>query len=80
MLGLGLTSLVSAGPGTGGSLPDLTTMQFPPPLHPPLDPEEQGSSSNSTGDLAALHTDGPQPSPALPPPLTLSQVHSPWTG
>ncbi|XP_046884139.1 CREB-regulated transcription coactivator 1 isoform X3 [Hypomesus transpacificus] len=74
MLGLGLTSLVSAGPGTGGSLPDLTTMQFPPPLHPPLDPEEQGSSSNSTGDLAALHTDGPQPSPALPPPLTLSQA------
>ncbi|XP_067109736.1 CREB-regulated transcription coactivator 1 [Osmerus mordax] len=71
---LGLTSLVSAGPGTGGSLPDLTTMQFPPPLHPPLDPEEQGSSSNSTGDLAALDTDRLQLSPALPPPLTLSQA------
>uniref|UniRef100_A0A8C2XIG3 CREB regulated transcription coactivator 1 n=1 Tax=Cyclopterus lumpus TaxID=8103 RepID=A0A8C2XIG3_CYCLU len=41
---------------TGGSLPDLTNIQFPPPLSTPLDPEDTVafpslSSSNSTGSL-----------------------------
>ncbi|XP_034035945.1 CREB-regulated transcription coactivator 1b isoform X3 [Thalassophryne amazonica] len=41
---------------TGGSLPDLTNIQFPPPLSTPLDPEDAVafpslSSSNSTGSL-----------------------------
>jgi CREB-regulated transcription coactivator 1 len=41
---------------TGGSLPDLTNIQFPPPLSTPLDPEDTVafpslSSSNSTSSL-----------------------------
>ena len=41
---------------TGGSLPDLTNIQFPPPLPTPLDPDDTVafpalSTSNSTGNL-----------------------------
>ncbi|KAK6302466.1 hypothetical protein J4Q44_G00268210 [Coregonus suidteri] len=40
----------------GGSLPDLTNIQFPPPLPTPLDPEDSTlSASNSTGNLATSH-------------------------
>ncbi|XP_064424486.1 CREB-regulated transcription coactivator 1b isoform X2 [Latimeria chalumnae] len=50
------TSLIPAAHNTGGSLPDLTNIHFPPPLPTPLDPEESSfptlSSSNSTGNLA----------------------------
>lgn len=49
------TSLIPATHNTGGSLPDLTNIHFPPPLQTPLDPEEPAfpalSSSNSTGNL-----------------------------
>ncbi|XP_068108544.1 CREB-regulated transcription coactivator 2 [Hyperolius riggenbachi] len=42
---------------TGGSLPDLTNLHFPSPLHTPLDPEETGynnlSGGSSTGNLAS---------------------------
>uniref|UniRef100_W5LZT5 CREB regulated transcription coactivator 1a n=1 Tax=Lepisosteus oculatus TaxID=7918 RepID=W5LZT5_LEPOC len=51
------TSLIPAAHNTGGSLPDLTNIQFPPPLPTPLDPEDASfpalSASNSTGNLAA---------------------------
>ncbi|XP_036378224.1 CREB-regulated transcription coactivator 1b isoform X1 [Megalops cyprinoides] len=50
------TSLIPATHNTGGSLPDLTNIQFPPPLPTPLDPEDAASfpvlsTSNSTGNL-----------------------------
>ncbi|PWA28530.1 hypothetical protein CCH79_00013507 [Gambusia affinis] len=49
-------SMVPAAHNTGGSLPDLTNIQFPPPLSTPLDPEDTVSfpslsSANSTGSL-----------------------------
>ncbi|KAM3619578.1 uncharacterized protein V6R79_010345 [Siganus canaliculatus] len=49
-------SVLPAAHNTGGSLPDLTNIQFPPPLSTPLDPEDTVafpslSSSNSTGNL-----------------------------
>ncbi|XP_057698048.1 CREB-regulated transcription coactivator 1b isoform X2 [Corythoichthys intestinalis] len=48
--------VLPAAHNTGGSLPDLTNIQFPPPLSTPLDPEDTVafpslSSSNSTGSL-----------------------------
>ncbi|XP_071347608.1 CREB-regulated transcription coactivator 1 isoform X2 [Trachinotus anak] len=50
------TSLKPAVHNTGGSLPDLTNIQFPPPLPTPLDSDEAAaasfSSSNSTQTLA----------------------------
>ncbi|XP_077391423.1 CREB-regulated transcription coactivator 1b isoform X2 [Festucalex cinctus] len=49
-------AVLPAAHNTGGSLPDLTNIQFPPPLSTPLDPEDAVafpslSSSNSTGSL-----------------------------
>ncbi|XP_014874880.1 CREB-regulated transcription coactivator 1 isoform X3 [Poecilia latipinna] len=49
-------SVVPGAHNTGGSLPDLTNIQFPPPLSTPLDPEDTVSfpslsSANSTGSL-----------------------------
>nr|XP_046247632.1 CREB-regulated transcription coactivator 1b isoform X2 [Scatophagus argus] len=49
-------SVLPAAHNTGGSLPDLTNIQFPPPLSTPLDPEDTVafpslSSSNSTSSL-----------------------------
>ncbi|XP_023699450.1 CREB-regulated transcription coactivator 1 isoform X4 [Paramormyrops kingsleyae] len=51
------TSLIPATHNTGGSLPDLTNIQFPPPLPTPLDPEDTSSfpvlsTSSSTSNLA----------------------------
>ncbi|XP_075954586.1 CREB-regulated transcription coactivator 1-like isoform X4 [Anarhichas minor] len=50
------TSLKPAAHNTGGSLPDLTNIQFPPPLPTPLDSDDavvaSFSSSNSTQTLA----------------------------
>lgn len=48
--------MIPAAHNTGGSLPDLTNIQFPPPLSTPLDPDDTVafsslSSSNSTGTL-----------------------------
>ncbi|XP_056149454.1 CREB-regulated transcription coactivator 1 [Lampris incognitus] len=52
-----MASLVPAAYNTGGSLPDLTNIQFPPPLPIPLDMDEAAaaslSTSNSTGNLAS---------------------------
>ncbi|XP_076000904.1 CREB-regulated transcription coactivator 1 isoform X2 [Genypterus blacodes] len=46
-------SLKPAVHNTGGSLPDLSNIQFPPPLHTPLDSDDAVySCSNSTGNLA----------------------------
>ncbi|XP_048831767.1 CREB-regulated transcription coactivator 1 isoform X3 [Brienomyrus brachyistius] len=50
------TSLIPATHNTGGSLPDLTNIQFPPPLPTPLDPEDTSSfpalsTSSSTSNL-----------------------------
>ncbi|XP_029286251.1 CREB-regulated transcription coactivator 1b isoform X2 [Cottoperca gobio] len=49
-------SVLPAAHNTGGSLPDLTNIQFPPPLSTPLDPDDSVafpslSSSTSTGSL-----------------------------
>ncbi|KAM9797737.1 CREB-regulated transcription coactivator 1b [Syngnathus typhle] len=49
-------AMLPAAHNTGGSLPDLTNIQFPPPLSTPLDPEDTVafpslSASNSTGSL-----------------------------
>ena len=45
---------------TGGSLPDLTNLHFPPPLPTPLDPEETAypslSGGSSTSNLAHTMT------------------------
>nr|XP_020467764.1 CREB-regulated transcription coactivator 1 isoform X2 [Monopterus albus] len=51
-----IPSMLPAAHNTGGSLPDLTNIQFPPPLSTPLDPEDTVAfpsltSSNSTGSL-----------------------------
>ncbi|XP_058148741.1 CREB-regulated transcription coactivator 1 isoform X2 [Dasypus novemcinctus] len=50
-------ALLPAAHGTGGSLPDLTSVHFPSPLPTPLDPEEPAvpalSAASSTGSLAA---------------------------
>ncbi|XP_049645236.1 CREB-regulated transcription coactivator 1 isoform X2 [Suncus etruscus] len=50
-------NLTPAAYNTGGSLPDLTHIHFPPPLPTPLDPEEPSfpalNSSGSAGNLAA---------------------------
>uniref|UniRef100_A0A673NB56 CREB-regulated transcription coactivator 1-like n=1 Tax=Sinocyclocheilus rhinocerous TaxID=307959 RepID=A0A673NB56_9TELE len=49
------SSLMPAAHSTGGSLPDLTNIQFPPPLPTPLDPDDPitfpTSSSSSTNIL-----------------------------
>uniref|UniRef100_A0A673APL9 CREB regulated transcription coactivator 1 n=1 Tax=Sphaeramia orbicularis TaxID=375764 RepID=A0A673APL9_9TELE len=81
-------SVLPAAHNTGGSLPDLTNIQFPPPLSTPLDPEDTVafpslSSSNSTGSLttnlthlgisAASHGNRRQP-PVVPLTLT-SDLH-----
>lgn len=73
---------------TGGSLPDLTNIQFPPPLPTPLDPDDPvsfptPSTSSSTGNLttnlthlgisAASHVPPSSPGQAQPvPALTLN--------
>ncbi|XP_053490105.1 CREB-regulated transcription coactivator 1b isoform X1 [Ictalurus furcatus] len=50
-------TLMPAAHSTGGSLPDLTNIQFPPPLPTPLDPDDPvtfsaPSTSSSTGNLS----------------------------
>ncbi|XP_052425314.1 CREB-regulated transcription coactivator 1 [Carassius gibelio] len=75
------SSLMPAAHSTGGSLPDLTNIQFPPPLPTPLDPDDPitfpTSSSSSTTNLthlgisAASHIppSSPAPSPNISPQL-----------
>ncbi|XP_041963535.1 CREB-regulated transcription coactivator 2 [Alosa sapidissima] len=54
------TPLVPSALNTGGSLPDLSSLHFPPPLPTPLDPDEPGypslSGGSSTGNLASTLT------------------------
>ncbi|GAA6102429.1 CREB-regulated transcription coactivator 1b isoform X4 [Tachysurus ichikawai] len=72
-------TLMPAAHSTGGSLPDLTNIQFPPPLPTPLDPDDPvtfqaPSTSSSTGNLstnlthlgisAASHVAASNPSPS----------------
>lgn len=79
-------TLMPAAHSTGGSLPDLTNIQFPPPLPTPLDPDDPvtfpaPSTSSSTGNLttnlthlgisAASHVAASTPAPAGPA-LTLN--------
>lgn len=40
-------SLQIGGANTGGSLPDLTSLQIPSPLSTPIDPEDQGNQTMS---------------------------------
>lgn len=59
-------SLKPAAHNTGGSLPDLTNLQFPPPLPTPLDSEDTVAAS--FGSLHSLNTQGvnaSQPSVAM---------------
>uniref|UniRef100_A0A667ZBT4 CREB regulated transcription coactivator 1a n=1 Tax=Myripristis murdjan TaxID=586833 RepID=A0A667ZBT4_9TELE len=68
------TSLIPAAHNTGGSLPDLTNIQFPPPLPTPLDSDDAAaaslSSSNSAGNLAnaqGINTSQPTVTMAMQP-------------
>uniref|UniRef100_A0A8C9XKX9 CREB regulated transcription coactivator 1a n=1 Tax=Sander lucioperca TaxID=283035 RepID=A0A8C9XKX9_SANLU len=62
-------SLKPAAHNTGGSLPDLTNIQFPPPLPTPLDSDDavaaSFSSSNSTQTLANTQGFSPGGSPQV---------------
>ncbi|CAN8005245.1 unnamed protein product [Ixodes hexagonus] len=45
------------GNGNTGSLPDLTSLHFPPPLATPLDPsEELGGQQHGNASMAAMHS------------------------
>ncbi|XP_012870804.1 PREDICTED: CREB-regulated transcription coactivator 2 isoform X1 [Dipodomys ordii] len=67
---------------TGGSLPDLTNLHFPPPLPTPLDPEETAypslSGGNSTSNLTHTMTHlGISGGLGLGPGYETSGLHSP---
>ncbi|XP_062962885.1 CREB-regulated transcription coactivator 2 isoform X2 [Cynocephalus volans] len=67
---------------TGGSLPDLTNLHFPPPLPTPLDPEETTypslSGGNSTSNLTHTMTHlGISGGLGLGPGYDASGLHSP---
>uniref|UniRef100_A0A8B9H1T3 CREB regulated transcription coactivator 1b n=1 Tax=Astyanax mexicanus TaxID=7994 RepID=A0A8B9H1T3_ASTMX len=75
------TSLMPATHNTGGSLPDLTNIQFPPPLPTPLDPDDPvsfptTSTSSSTGNLTTnlTHLGISAASHVPPSPPALSQT------
>uniref|UniRef100_A0AAY4AIA0 Uncharacterized protein n=1 Tax=Denticeps clupeoides TaxID=299321 RepID=A0AAY4AIA0_9TELE len=76
------SSLIPVTHNTGDSLPDLTNIQFPPPLPMPLDPEDTAStlsSSNSGGNIASSGQPPTFPTLSMPEdmvPLILSaDVH-----
>ncbi|CAL8367298.1 unnamed protein product [Boreogadus saida] len=62
-------SLIPAPHNTGGSLPDLSNIQFLPPLPTPLDGDDGGASplatSNSMGNLAAASQTGLNSQPVV---------------
>uniref|UniRef100_A0A2K5CBM8 CREB regulated transcription coactivator 2 n=1 Tax=Aotus nancymaae TaxID=37293 RepID=A0A2K5CBM8_AOTNA len=67
---------------TGGSLPDLTNLHFPPPLPTPLDPEETAypslSGGNSTSNLTHTMTHlGISGGMGLGPSYDVPGLHSP---
>uniref|UniRef100_A0A8C2K208 CREB regulated transcription coactivator 1b n=1 Tax=Cyprinus carpio TaxID=7962 RepID=A0A8C2K208_CYPCA len=65
------SSLIPSAHSTGGSLPDLTNIQFPPPLPTPLDPDDPitfpTSSSSSTTNLTHLGISAASHVPPSPP-------------
>ncbi|XP_042622057.1 CREB-regulated transcription coactivator 1b isoform X2 [Cyprinus carpio] len=65
------SSLMPSAHSTGGSLPDLTNIQFPPPLPTPLDPDDPitfpTSSSSSTTNLTHLGISAASHVPPSPP-------------
>ncbi|KAM8920750.1 CREB-regulated transcription coactivator 2 isoform 2-T2 [Pelodytes ibericus] len=69
---------------TGGSLPDLTNLHFPPPLPIPLDPEDSVfkslSGGNSTGNLTSTMTHLGISRMGLPPAYDTSGLCSPMQG
>ncbi|XP_076880503.1 CREB-regulated transcription coactivator 1b isoform X3 [Brachyhypopomus gauderio] len=76
------TSLMPAAHNTGGSLPDLTNIQFPPPLPTPLDPDDPvafPTASGSTGNLSSNLTHLGIGVPASPPALSGPAQHVPPT-
>ncbi|XP_026873195.1 CREB-regulated transcription coactivator 1b isoform X2 [Electrophorus electricus] len=82
------TSLMPAAHNTGGSLPDLTNIQFPPPLPTPLDPDDpvafptasaSGSAGNLSTNLTHLGISTAGHMPASPPALSGPTQHAPPT-
>ncbi|KAJ8383328.1 hypothetical protein AAFF_G00221880 [Aldrovandia affinis] len=79
------TSLIPATHNTGGSLPDLTNIQFPPPLPTPLDPEDTATcpalSANNISLTATLThlglTSTSQGVGLIQPVLTVTTQHRP---
>ncbi|KAM7379124.1 hypothetical protein PAMP_004696 [Pampus punctatissimus] len=52
------TSLKPAAHNTGGSLPDLTNIQFPPPLPTPLDSDDAAAASFGSSNSTLANTQG----------------------
>ncbi|KAK9966281.1 hypothetical protein ABG768_003401 [Culter alburnus] len=79
------SSLMPAAHSTGGSLPDLTNIQFPPPLPTPLDPDDQitfptsssSSTSNLTTNLTHLGISAASHIPPSPPAQHTASAPSP---
>ncbi|XP_031418942.1 CREB-regulated transcription coactivator 1 isoform X2 [Clupea harengus] len=68
-------SLIPATHNTGGSLPDLTNIQFPSPLPTPLDPEDSASglsASSSTGNLTLGSHTSTNPGVTSSQPMTVN--------
>ncbi|KAI1883071.1 hypothetical protein AGOR_G00241470 [Albula goreensis] len=74
-------SLVPATHNTGGSLPDLTNIQIPPPLPTPLDPEDAATNTtNLTTTLPHLGITSSQAVGPAQPVLTVTTQHRPQEG
>ncbi|KAK7119745.1 hypothetical protein R3I94_021543 [Phoxinus phoxinus] len=79
------SSLMPAAHSTGGSLPDLTNIQFPPPLPTPLDLDDpitfptssSSSTSNLTTNLTHLGISAASHVPPSPPAQHTGPVPSP---
>ncbi|XP_062284422.1 CREB-regulated transcription coactivator 1 isoform X1 [Scomber scombrus] len=52
------TSLKPAAHNTGGSLPDLTNIQFPPPLPTPLDSDDTAAASFTSSNRTLVNAQG----------------------
>uniref|UniRef100_UPI003D9E3D01 CREB-regulated transcription coactivator 1b n=1 Tax=Danio rerio TaxID=7955 RepID=UPI003D9E3D01 len=78
-------SLMPGAHSTGGSLPDLTNIQFPPPLPTPLDPDDpitfptssSSSTSNLTTNLTHLGISAASHVPPSPPAQHTGSAPSP---
>ncbi|KAK3098405.1 hypothetical protein FSP39_019196 [Pinctada imbricata] len=69
---------------TGGSLPDLTVLHFPPPLTTPLDAEDQNYSQGTPANLSPTHAHQMgivhSPSPGSPQAQSPAQRRRPLGG